>query len=67
MNQQARTAAEHLHPLGETRTGTVRHACPECVLGQPRPFCRVCLGAGLVDVGQLMRYEAQCFDQAEGR
>ncbi len=67
MTHLDRTAAEHLHPHGEARTGTVRHACPACVINHPRPFCPVCLGAGLVDVSQLMAYEARCFAEADGR
>ena len=37
--------------------GAVRHACPECPLGQPSPFCTVCLGAGDVSSERLDRYQ----------
>jgi hypothetical protein len=37
--------------------GTVRHACPECPLGLPDPFCAVCQGAGDVTPEALDRYQ----------
>lgn len=35
----------------------VTHACPQCPLGQPRPFCQVCLGAGNVTADRLDRLQ----------
>jgi len=35
------------------------HACPECPLGAPAPFCSVCLGAGLVDDARLGRWQRE--------
>lgn len=31
----------------------VRHACPECEIGKPQPFCRVCLGVGNITTERL--------------
>jgi hypothetical protein len=36
--------------------GEVMHACPECPMGQPKPFCLVCLGAGLITTARLANY-----------
>lgn len=35
-----------------------RHACPECPIGTPRPFCPVCLGDGSISTDRLDRYSA---------
>lgn len=45
------------HPRG-IRAGDVRHACPVCPLGRPRPDCPVCLAEGTVTVDQLDRYQS---------
>lgn len=42
------------HPLGVR--APVTHACPECPLGHPKPFCEVCLGAGSITTERLDRY-----------
>ena len=34
------------------------HACPDCPIGNPRPFCPVCLGAGAITTDRLDRYSA---------
>lgn len=39
------------HPLG-IRTET-KHACPECPIFYANPFCRWCLGTGLVEASRL--------------
>jgi len=44
------------HALG-IRRSEVTHACPECGIGLPQPFCQVCLGAGTITTERLDRYQ----------
>ena len=37
----------------------IRHACPVCGLGTPKPFCTTCYGTGTVTVDELRSYETQ--------
>ena len=55
MTDLGQTLAQH--DLGE-RIDVVGHACPECPLGRPAPFCEVCLGAGMVSTERLARHSA---------
>lgn len=43
----------------------VRHACPECPVGYPKPLCPVCLGAGLVTDRRLRQYEADQWRESD--
>jgi hypothetical protein len=46
-----------LHPGAAGRlVGEVRHACPECPLGVPRPLCDVCNGVGSITADRLAMY-----------
>lgn len=38
------------------RDASIRHACPDCPLGQPRVFCPTCLGVGSIDEADLARW-----------
>lgn len=38
------------------RDEQIRHACPDCPLGQPRPLCPTCLGAGAIEESDLARW-----------
>jgi hypothetical protein len=44
------------HPLGVRQP--VKHACPECPIGQAGPFCVTCWGTGLVTEEDLFRWQA---------
>ena len=57
-------------PLGQHQAATERrndamHACPECPIGNPAPFCQVCLGAGLITTDRLDRYAFESFAAAK--
>jgi hypothetical protein len=58
---------DHLeqHPLAEYVRNDALHACPECPLGNPKPFCQVCLGAGLITTDRLDRYAFESFADAK--
>lgn len=53
--QLARIAAE----ASEDYVPADGHACPQCPLGAPAPFCAVCLGAGIVDGDRLGRWQRE--------
>jgi hypothetical protein len=46
------------HPFG-ARLDNVLHACPDCPLAAPRPFCPTCLGAGAISEHRLMMWQSQ--------
>lgn len=58
--QDARRARAALpaHVRGE-RVEVTGHACPDCPLGAPQPFCETCLGAGVVSTDRLDRWQAR--------
>jgi hypothetical protein len=55
-------------PLGQHRSGrrleVLGHACPDCPVGQPRPFCPSCLGAGILTSAELAVWQARHLAQA---
>lgn len=63
----AREAVAGLDPVVREVMDTteVRQACPECPVGYPKPFCTVCLGAGLVTDRRLRQYEADQWRDAD--
>ena len=55
----AMTDFDKAHPLAAAQArGEVMHACPECPMGRPAPFCLVCLGAGIITTARLANYSA---------
>lgn len=46
------------HLLGE-QVEITGHACPECPVNSPVPFCPVCLGAGVITTERLGRYQGE--------
>lgn len=36
----------------------VTHACPECPIGHPKPFCEWCLGLGQLTTDRLARWQS---------
>jgi hypothetical protein len=53
------------HPNADTHRNDAMHACPDCPLGNPKPFCQVCLGAGLITTDRLDRYAYESFANAK--
>lgn len=37
----------------QQRIPGVTHACPDCDLGKPKPFCPTCYGIGTIDDAQI--------------
>ncbi len=46
------------HPRGE-RIEVLGHACPQCDLASPKPFCSVCLGSGLATTDRLAAWQRE--------
>jgi hypothetical protein len=53
------------HPLAQCRRNDAMHACPDCPIGNPKPLCPVCLGAGLITADRLDRYAFESFAAAK--
>lgn len=50
---------------GGKRVEVLGHACPDCPVGAPQPFCRTCLGAGLVTTLQLNVWQLRHLAEAD--
>lgn len=53
----------HVPPFLTGSARVVTHACPECQIGNPRPFCACCGGHGNISEAQLARWQRQVLSE----